>query len=213
VEFPPNSQSPRAKTADEIMPEIKPEAVRITTNKVVQRKKPLGSRIKEMFVGGDARSVGQYLLQDVFVPAARDMIADMVSQGAERMIFGEARSTPRRGARGPVGGNNGYVSYNRFSSGAAQRDSARPFSQRSRASHNFDEICLETRVEADEVIDALFTLIQKYEWVSVADLYSIVGITAKFTDQNWGWKDLRGLGATRVSDGYLLNIPRPEPRD
>mgnify|MGYP006874877087 FL=1 len=44
--------------------------------------------------------------------------------------------------------------------------------------------------------------------VSVADLYDLVGITGKVTDNNFGWTDLRNASVTRDRDGYLINLPR-----
>lgn len=187
---------------------------KVIEGEVVRRKKPLGKRISETFVGGDMRSVGQYVTFEVLLPALKDTIADVASQGVERMLFGEARSTSRRTGRGPAGGT--YVQYNRFSSG--ERDKGRRAdrdypSKRARASHDFDEIILATRVEAEAVIDRLFDLVSRYESASVADLYELVGASASFTDDKWGWTDIRGAGVTRVRNGYLLDLPRPEPLD
>ena len=72
---------------------------------------------------------------------------------------------------------------------------------------------METRVEAEEVLDRLFDWIERYEQVAVAELYEMVGISGNFTDQKWGWTDLRGATVSRVGRGYLLNLPRPEPLD
>ena len=86
-------------------------------------------------------------------------------------------------------------------------------SRRARASHDFDEIILASRVEAEEVIDRLFDLVSRYESATVADLYEMVGVTGNFTDDKWGWTNIRGAGVTRVRNGFLLDLPRPEPLD
>lgn len=209
-EFPGNA----SKAEKEPDPDSK-NVEKVVTGEVVRRKKPLGKRIKEIFVGGDARSVGNYVMFDVLVPAAKDTIADIVSQGIERMLFGEARSTSRRTGFRPSGGSPGYVSYNRFSpSQPTRREEPRAqISRRARASHDFDEIILSTRIEAEEVIDRLFDLVARYETATVADLYELVGVTGNYTDDKWGWTDIRGAGVTRVRNGYLLDLPRPEPLD
>jgi hypothetical protein len=79
--------------------------------------------------------------------------------------------------------------------------------------HDFNEIILATRVEAEEVLDRLFDILNKYQTVSVSDLYELVGITANFTDEKWGWTELRGSQVAKVRNGYLLDLPRPEPLD
>ena len=210
-EFPGNRRSSG-------VPEPAPakKVTRITEGEVVRRKQPLGKRFTQLFVAGDSHTVTQYVIFDVILPAAKDMIADAVSQGVERMIFGEARTASRRAASP----GSSYVSYNRYSSsptrvGGTPRDTnpAGRMSRQARATHNFDEVILPTRREAEEVLDFLHDLLTRYETVSVSDLYELVGETGNFTDEKWGWTDLAGASVSRVRDGYLLNLPRPVPID
>ena len=84
-------------------------------------------------------------------------------------------------------------------------------STRDKATHNFDGIILESRREAEEVIDRLGDLIDNYDAATVSDLYELVGITGSFTDDKWGWTDIRSAGIRRVREGYLLQLPRTEP--
>ena len=48
-----------------------------------------------------------------------------------------------------------------------------------------------------------------YQSVSVADLYSAVGITADWVDNKVGWTDLRMARIRKTIDGYVLDMPRP----
>jgi len=189
---------------------------KVIVGDVIQRKPALGRRFRDVFGGGDARSVGSYVFFEVMVPALKDTIADVVSQGVERMIFGEARSTSRRTGTRP-GTSVGHVAYNRYSSSKPpwnrdreEREDRRPKPQ---ASSKYDDIVLATRVEAEQVLDQMFSLVNQYEQVTVGDLYELVGLPGTFTDQKWGWVDLRGAGAQRVSGGYLLDLPRPVQLD
>lgn len=209
--YPSNSHKQKLEEPKPKKAEAK-KVEKVISGEAVRRKKPLSKRFTETFVQGEAKGVGSYILFDVLVPAAKDTIADAFSQGIERMLFGEARSTSRRGHR-PTGG--GYTSYNRYSSKAPpwQREDRPSMSRRGRATHDFDEIILATRVEAEEVIDRLFDLVSKYDTATVNDLYDLVGITGNYTDDKWGWVDIRGAGVTRVRNGYLLDLPRPEPLD
>lgn len=79
--------------------------------------------------------------------------------------------------------------------------------------HDFDEIILATRAEGNEVIRRMDDLIQKYEQVTVSDLYQLVDIAPSFTDEKWGWTDIREARVERTRAGYLLDLPRPELLD
>lgn len=206
-EFPSNSnRAPKAARPAKDEPK---QIQKVVQGEVKRRRKPLGKRFSETFVGGDAQGVMSYVVLDILVPAAKDTIADAVSQGVERMIFGEARSTSRRGSHRTV---SGYTPYNRMSSPMTRREEPRePLSRRARATHNFDEVILDTRVEAEAVIDQLFNLILKYEEATVADLYEMIEVSSSYTDRKWGWTDIRDADVKRVRNGYLLDLPKPEP--
>lgn len=208
-EFPSNSKY--AKPAEPEKDEPK-RILKVVEGDVVRRKKPLGKRFHDMFFGGDSKSVVEYVVQEVLLPAARDMIADAVSQGVERIIFGEARSSSRRAAvsrPSAFGGGNNSVPYNRYSSN--RREDPRPsISRQARARHEFDEIIIPTRAEAEEVLDSMYNILSRYEQVSVKDLYELTGVEFHHTDEKWGWTDLRGARVVRVSNGYLLDLPKTD---
>lgn len=188
---------------------------KVTVGEVKRRKKPLGKRFTETFVQGEAHGAWNFVLYDVLVPAAKDMVADAFSQGIERMLFGEARSRSRRpySSGSALGGRSNYVNYTRYSASEPRREEPRTVSRKARANHNFDEIVLTTRPEAEEVLDRLNELINRYGSASVADLYELVGVTGSYTDDKWGWFSLSGSDITRVRDGYLLDVPKPDPLD
>lgn len=203
-EFPPNSEtSKRGKV------EAK-NIERVTTSDVKTRKKSLRKQFSETFVAGDTKSAIQYVIFEVLLPAAKDMIVEAGAQGIEKLIFGDSR---RRGGRVPQAGATGYVSYNRMSGAVRPAGTDRILSRQARAGHNFDEIILDQRAEAEEVIDKLFEVVSRYGAATVADLYDLVGLAPTHTDHKWGWSDLHGAGVSRVRGGYLLDLPEPSPID
>lgn len=199
-EFPPNSETSKRGTSDKNITPV--------TSGATRRRKSLRKQFSETFVAGDMKTAIRYVLFDVLLPAAKDMIVEAGSQGIEKLIFGDSR---RRGSRMPPSGPTGHVSYNRYSMGGSGPQ--RAISRQARARHNFDEIVLDQRAEAEEVIDRLFDLVSRYESASVADLYELVGLASNHTDHKWGWTDLMGAGVSRIRGGYLLDLPEPEPLD
>jgi hypothetical protein len=131
------------------------------------------------------------------------------------MIFGDSSPAGLRSGRGRSGSSH-YTAYNRYSAPpprGVRDDGRREMSRRGRATHSFDEIILKSRAEATEVLDRLDDIVNKYEVTSVSDLYEMVGIEGSHVDEKWGWDDLGHASITRVRDGYLLNLPKPEPID
>jgi hypothetical protein len=204
-DFPPNSDASKTE------PRGEKKIERVTTSEARRRKKPLRRQFSETFMAGDPRAAMQYVLFDVMLPAAKDMIVDAGSSYIEKLIFGDKRR--RGGSTVPQSGPMGYVSYHTKALTQGPPQPPRALSNRARARHDFDEIVLTSRAEAENVIDSLFDIMSQYERVHVADLYALVGFTSAHTDYKWGWLDLAGAGVSRVREGYLLDLPKPQPLD
>lgn len=205
--FPPNSAASKRSSGD-----IEDKNVeRVTSGDAIRKKKSLRKQFRETFIAGDLKSSIRYVAFDILLPTLRDMLWEAGSGGLEKFVFGDSR---RRGSTPPQAGPTGYVSYNRFGhsmGGSRLAGPARAMSRMARARHDFDEIVLADRVEAEEVIDRLFDLVSRYESATVSDLYELVGLPSSHTDNKWGWTDLRGAGVSRVRDGYMLDLPDPTP--
>lgn len=199
-EFPSNSHKRRP-------PDEKVESV--VVNKAVAGKKPLGKRMKEMFFPGDGRSAAQSVLADVVIPQLKDMFAEAAREALERVIFGD-RGTGRR--------SNSYRPGNHTNYGA--RYSGRAYGGRSgreegpNAELRMDDIeyiVLKSRGEAQEVLDRLNEIIEKYGVTTVSDLKSLIKWSADLNDQDWGWEELDVATIRRDSNGYVLNLPKAQP--
>lgn len=206
MEYPSNAKNPQNK----------PKIEKVVQGEVSRKKRSLGKRLKETFIGGDSRSVIEYVFLDVLVPAAKDMFTDAASQGFERLIYGEDRARNRRtGYRpGPIV-SSGYTNYTRYSSNKPARDERPDPRMRTRDVRSYEDIVCATRIEADNVLQHMFDLLRQYDTVTVADLYSLVGLSGSYTDANWGWNDLQGSAVSRIhgGGGYALELPKPQPLD
>lgn len=193
-------------------PKIKPDPVakeeksveQITTGTVRTRKQPVARRVGETFLGGDARTVGQHIVLDVLLPATKNLISDMVTEGINRLLFGD--NAPRGGSR------RSYTSYGSYYTGsAARRDgSQRQMSSRARRMHDFEELVFDSRLEAESVLERMRDIIEQYDMASVADLYSLAGVSSNYVDNNWGWRNLAQARTRQVREGFLLELPRAE---
>lgn len=201
MDFPSNSKHPQSQEPKKIE--------RVVLGEVTRKQKPLAKRFVETFFSGsDAKGVMDYILFDVVVPAAKDLVSEAFSQMVDRVLYTDGRSPQRRTSSRPSG-SSGYVPYNTMASGRPQ--SRFEETRRVRADSTFDDLLIPTRAEAQDVIDKMFDIIARYEVVSVADLYELVGETVSPINHKWGWTDIRGAGVVKTRAGYLLDLPKPEP--
>lgn len=182
--------------------EERPKQNKVVTGLVVKQKKSLSKRLTETFLGDDIDNVASYVIHDILIPAAKNTFTDLITGGLEMMFYGEVR-----GSRTKRDKSRSHVSYSNYYK-AEHREQSRKVSNRNRAAHDFDDIILETRGEAEEVLSHLVDLTIDYGMASVDDLYGLVGITGEFTDHNFGWYELTNATVQRVRNGYMIHLPK-----
>ena len=170
----------------------------IITGKVVTRKKSIIEKTIDMFLPEGKTSLKDMIIEDIIVPTTKNIIADIVNS----VLFGEAgRSRNSSSSRSRVS----YSSY--YNKDDSRRDTrpTRSFSD------SYDDIILETRGEAELVIDRMREYIDSYGIVTVAELYEFIGVTKDYTTRNYGWTNLDSARVNRIRDGYLLVLPQAMP--
>ncbi len=174
----------------------------VIENQAVAKKKGFFRKLQETFTGEDMHNVIQYVTWDIAIPALKSMVSDMVSNGAERLLFGDAAQ--RRGSSGRPSSPSNANRYHRASDGRPA-----PVEPRSTSStREFKDIIFQTRGEAEKCLDQLTFLIEEYGTASVADLYESVEWTSESVHEKWGWDTLRDARILRSRGGFILDLPR-----
>lgn len=202
-DYKPNSHKSKVENATRSGEEKKVE--KVVRGKVKTKKKTEIRKFADVFIAEDAANVKSYILMDVLVPAVKKAISDIVQDGVSMILYGSANG----GSKNRYG-NASYVSYRSYSD-RDRRDDRRNDYARNRSRYDFDDIILDNRGEAEEVLTRMDELIDTYGIVSVADLYDLVGISCDYTDNKYGWTNIRNAEAIRVRDGYMLKLPKPLP--
>lgn len=200
-DYKPNSHKYKAEQAAKAEKTEK-KVEKVVKGPVKTKKKSEMSKFKDLVISEDASNVKTYILMDVLVPAFKKAVSDIIVNGIDMILYGEtAHSKKRTNASG--------VSYRDYYD---RRDDRRYDRPRARSvGYSFDDIVLDTRGEAEEVLDSLCDLIDAYQIASVADLYDLVGLTPEYTDNKYGWTNLRNADVIRTRDGYMLKLPKAAP--
>ena len=175
---------------------------KVVTGAVKTKKKGEISKLKDIFISEDTSTVKTYLLMDVLLPAIKNTIEDVVTNGIRMILRGETGS--RKG-----NSTASKVSYNRCYD---RRDEGRRYDNRTtRTGYSYDDIIFDNRGEAEAVLSRMDEAVDQYGIVSVADLYDLAGITPSHTDYNYGWTNIRNAEIRRTRDGYMLDMPKALP--
>lgn len=193
-EFTPNSHKFK-ESQKEAREEKKVE--KVISGKAKVKKKTGASKFAENFLSEDVSNVKSYVVQDVLIPAAKKLLSDIVTNSIDMILYGES-------GRGKKRTNADYVSYRSYSEGRS-----RPAEPRTRERYRYDELIFESRADAEKVLIEMEDILEEYGMVSVAAFYEAADVSCRYTDHDFGWRDLRSAYVQRVYDGYIVKLPKP----
>lgn len=174
---------------------------------VVQTKESLGHKFKSIFVQEDVGTVKRYVMDDVLWPGVKNLILDCLS-----MFFFKEAYDGRRGRHHRYDDDDDYIPYSSYYAGGRKKKKKKKkdYDDDEDYSTDYRNIVLKHKEDAEEVVGELRRRIKKYERASVADLFDLIEISGKYTDNNWGWTDPDDIGIRRVSNGYLIDVAEAE---
>ena len=202
--LPDNSKTNRNKQMEETTdkaPVNEKRAEKVVHGKVKTKKNEM-RKLTNVFISEDASNVKNYIIMDVIVPAVKKALYDLVVGALDITLYG-GRGNGKR----PSADKVSYRDYNSIS-----KSGDRSYGEsRTTSGYSYDDIVVETRGEAEAVLSRMDEIMEEYEIVRVADLYDLVGITGDYTDNKYGWTNIRNASIVRVRDGYKINMPRAIP--
>lgn len=174
---------------------------KVVSGKVKVRKKGELTKLRDIFISEDITNVKSYVFMDILVPTIKKAISDIVRDGVDMILYGEVSKNRSNKT------NGSYVSYRDYSRSSSDRFARSETPRQGR--YDLNDITLERRSEAEDVLQRMGELIDTYGVVSVADLFDLVGVTGEYTDNRYGWTSLRTADMVRTRDGYKLRLPKP----
>lgn len=171
-------------------------------------KKGTLKEVADTFFNRDVHSIKKYVLMDILIPSVKKAISDIVRNGIDMWLFGEARKDRRDGGVQRVS----YRDYYDGRQDDGRRQNANP---RVRTGHSYEEIAFTSRDTAEFVLDQMLDIVGRYGIVTVADFFDIAGYkNDNFTNNKYGWTEIPTTPPRLISGGdYVLDLPRPMPID
>lgn len=158
-------------------------------------------KLTNTFFAEDMSTVKTHLKDDLIIPELKRLIVNLLKDGVDILFNGRVN---RNGKSDRFIGDR--FSYDKCSSSL----SSAPIRTSSR--FNYDDIEFESRSEAQMVLDHMHHVIHSYGFVTVGEMYDMVGRTAPFTANNYGWTNINNAEVDRVyGGGYIIKLPRAMP--
>ena len=180
----------------------------IVEGKPVSKNRSLWRKFYETFALTNIKDARDYIISDVVIPGFFDLLYDGATRGLARLIYGE------KGARTRGASRKSGVDYSsgikRLSDGETYKRDRRNADDSVTAIYDYNEIELETKAKAEQLLDDMCEYLDGREVVTVADMYQMAHYKGgDYTDNYWGWSSLAGAHIKRSEGGWTLILPRP----
>lgn len=192
--------------------EPRKELAKVVTTEPTRVKKTLLGRLITGIAGPEGLpGIGAYVNDEIIKPAIKNIIVDAVTSGINMVMYGEKGGghRPRYPHSGAPGRSNYRPSTNysqNYRNAEPERVAVRP------ARTAVDEYIIGDRQDAAQVLAVLVENADRYDSVSVADYYDLIGIPTQFTHNNYGWSfdAINRASIVPVRGGYTIKFPPTE---
>ena len=156
------------------------------------------------FFKGDIEQVGSNALDEVIIPSVKKFLLDVFNNLLQGLFYGTGNSgyytSTSYTNRGPYGGSG--INY----SGVTPKTSYTTLSSLGVAEFR-------DKVKAEQVLNDMRAIADKYGWVKVSDLLAPAGSTTPYTYEKYGWYSTVGAKIEAVTNNpfgpYRIIMPAP----
>ena len=171
--------------------------------KAKKQKKSTLETIASKFFADSLKHVGDYVWNEVAIPGLKGIVADIASRGISMWLYGDGSTS----SSSSVKSSSATTYHNAF----VTQNGRKVQSVSVNKGYSYDSLIVSTRAEGEKILTKLGQILAEVGCVTVADMYDLVGEVHNWTDNKYGWTDLRGAKVTLAREGYLVKLPDPQP--
>lgn len=172
----------------------------------VKVDRPATRRFFDYLFAESPKALGKKIGRELIVPRMKAGVEEALNSFISGMFWGGGQRPMNNMVQGTVL-RAGGVAYNQMSNPSALTQARQAGVQQS--SGNYQDLVVPTQQFAEVLLANMYELLNNYRVVAVADLYELANITPQPSDNAYGWTSLDGARISKVREGFLLELPRP----
>lgn len=213
-----NNMVVEAETTEVAVDREKKQLTRVVDVNPKKVQRGLLTRLVSSIIGPEGLpGIGAYVNDEIVKPAIKNIIVDAVTSGINMVMYGEKPQGGRGHHTGYGRGPANYRPGTNYSQNYSQQKSYTPKyeedGRRARpARYGVEDYIIEERFDAANVLTTLTDNADRYDSVSIADYYDLIGVASSFTDNSYGWTvdTIHRASITPVRGGYIIKFPPVE---
>lgn len=158
------------------------------------------AKIFDGFFKSDAKSIGDYIVEEVLDPAVRDIASKAIKGSTDMWLYGKDMEKK----------SSSNVRRVNYSGRFDEDEPVKEFKRRP----TFTSITLPSKSDCEAVLSQARNYLKKYPVVTVADIFEWADIhTDNYMANEFGWAKVDQFEIVPVQNGWEIRMPRPHALD
>lgn len=173
----------------------------------VKVPRPATRRFFDFIFVSSPKELAKKVVVNTLVPRAKAAAEESFNGFLHGMLWGAGAPPQSNIVQGNVLRGSAQVYHNaqNVPSGLAQARA-----DVARSSGNYEDVVCATVMDAETLLSQMYSTLNQYRVVAVADLYEMARIETAPSDNAYGWLSLDGAKIVQSNKGYVLELPRPK---
>lgn len=174
-------------------------------------EKTLAQKFKDSFKPQNLEGMGTNLVLNIVVPAIKETIMNLGTAALESWLGPYKKKPTQYGGYGY--GTTVYSNYSAYYDRTGGMYSQQTVQNQpvKTGKPDYHTIVMNSKEAANRVLDLMVNCLEKYDSVSIKNLYEAIGARGDWTDDSWGWTDLSAARVVQVHNGWLIDLPNAVP--
>lgn len=188
---------------DESLQNQKKETVGLVAKGEIREKTGL-KKFLDVFLPKSRATSKDKILVEVIIPKVKDSILEMV----QIIIYGD-----NYGSYSSKNTNASRISYKSYygndSKNLRSSDRNRRYSNNVNSIFSYEDVVLDSREQAEEVLDRMDEIISRWGEVRVPDYCEMVGVTVDYTLNDYGWTNISSAKTLKLrhENKWIIKLP------
>lgn len=181
----------------------------VETGVVHHVPRPASRRFMDSLLAESPKDLGKKIGRDIVVPRAKSAFEEAIRSFLSGMLWGNGQAPMPPTVAGTVIRAGGMQYHNVVPSGNPSGLVQAQAAVQQKSTGNYQDLICPSEQIAENILSNMYSTLNQYNVVAVADLYEMAGIKTAPSDNAYGWSNIDGARITKERDGYRLGLPRP----
>lgn len=184
----------------------------VAAGTISHAQRPASRRFFDFLLAESPKDLGKRIFANTVVPRMKQGFEEAANGFLAGMLWGSGSQRPMPPTVAGTVIRAGGTQYHQVAPAgtpSALAQAQQQIQHQTTSSGNYQDLLCPTQQIAESILANMYSTLNQYNVVAVADLYEMAGLKPAPSDNSYGWTNIDGARITKERDGFRLELPRP----